>query len=169
MLKRTLLSFIFLGLLGCHHDEKNNAASQPPSNNAEYIEPTLLIIGHRGASALRPEHTLAAYQKAIDDGADFIEPDLVPTLDGYLVARHENEIGGTTNVSSLPQFTERKTSKVVDGVTYTGWFTEDFTLNELKQLKARERIPEIRPANVRYNDQFDLSKPNIPAISKVSI
>ena len=101
MLKRTLLSFIFLGLLGCHHDEKNNAASQPPSNNAEYIEPTLLIIGHRGASALRPEHTLAAYQKAIDDGADFIEPDLVPTLDGYLVARHENEIGGTTNVSSL--------------------------------------------------------------------
>ena len=193
MLKRTLLSFIFLGLLGCHHDEKDNAASQPPSNNAEYIEPKLLIIGHRGASALRPEHTLAAYQKAIDDGADFIEPDLVPTLDGYLVARHENEIGGTTNVSSLPQFAERKTSKVVDGVTYTGWFTEDFTLNELKQLKARERIPEIRPANAQYNDQFDLptldeiielvdahykktgklwaciSKPNIPAISKVSI
>ena len=156
MLKRTLLSFIFLGLLGCHHDEKNNAASQPPSNNAEYIEPTLLIIGHRGASALRPEHTLAAYQKAIDDGTDFIEPDLVPTLDGYLIARHENEIGGTTNVSSLPQFAERKTSKVVDGVTYTGWFTEDFTLNELKQLKARERIPEIRPANAQYNDQFDL-------------
>ncbi len=156
MLKRTLLSFIFLGLLGCHHDEKDNATSQPPSNNAEYIEPKLLIIGHRGASALRPEHTLAAYQKAIDDGADFIEPDLVPTLDGYLVARHENEIGGTTNVSSLPQFAERKTSKVVDGVTYTGWFTEDFTLNELKQLKARERIPEIRPANAQYNDQFDL-------------
>ncbi|MDN5676828.1 MAG: glycerophosphodiester phosphodiesterase [Acinetobacter sp.] len=156
MLKRTLLSFIFLGLLGCHHDEKDNATSQPPPNNAEYIEPKLLIIGHRGASALRPEHTLAAYQKAIDDGADFIEPDLVPTLDGYLVARHENEIGGTTNVSSLPQFAERKTSKVVDGVTYTGWFTEDFTLNELKQLKARERIPEIRPANAQYNDQFDL-------------
>ena len=156
MLKRTLLSLIFLGLLGCHHDEKDNAASQAPPNNAEYIEPTLLIIGHRGASALRPEHTLAAYQKAIDDGADFIEPDLVPTLDGYLIARHENEIGGTTNVSSLPQFAERKTSKVVDGVTYTGWFTEDFTLNELKQLKARERIPEIRPANAQYNDQFDL-------------
>jgi hypothetical protein len=68
MLKRTLLSLIFLGLLGCHHDEKDNAASQAPPNNAEYIEPTLLIIGHRGASALRPEHTLAAYQKAIDDG-----------------------------------------------------------------------------------------------------
>ena len=153
MLKRTLLSFIFLSLLGCHHDEKDNATSQPPSNNAEYIEPTLLIIGHRGASALRPEHTLAAYQKAIDDGSDFIEPDLVPTLDGYLVARHENEIGGTTNVSSLPQFAERKTSKVVDGVTYTGWFTEDFTLNELKQLKARERIPDIRPAKAQYNDQ----------------
>lgn len=157
MFKRTLLSFTFLALQGCHHDDKDTTSiAPPPPSNSEYVEPAFLIIGHRGASALRPEHTLAAYQKAIEDGADFIEPDLVPTQDGYLVARHENEIGGTTNVSSLPQFAARKTTKVVDGVSYTGWFTEDFSLSELKQLKARERIPDIRPANTQYNDQFEV-------------
>ncbi|MDB9691034.1 glycerophosphodiester phosphodiesterase, partial [Acinetobacter baumannii] len=105
-------------------------------------------------SALRPEHTLASYQKAIDDGADFIEPDLVSTKDGVLVARHENEIGGTTNVSTLSQFADRKKTKNIDGVDLTGWFTEDFTLSELQQLKARERIPEFRPANTAYNDLY---------------
>lgn len=126
----------------------------------------MLVIGHRGASAQRPEHTLASYQQAIDDGADFIEPDLVPTKDGELVARHENAIaivdaGGsvieaTTNVVDVPKFADRKATKVIDGRSITGWFTEDFTLAELKELKARERIPKLRPANVSYNDQFQV-------------
>jgi len=124
-----------------------------------------LVIGHRGASALRPEHTLASYQQAIDDGADFIEPDLVPTKDGELVARHENAIAivkdgnlveATTNVADVPKFASRMTTKVIDGTSITGWFTEDFTLAELKELKARERIPKLRPANVSYNDQFQV-------------
>lgn len=114
------------------------------------------VAGHRGASALRPEHTLASYQKAIDDGADIVEPDLVATKDGVLVARHENEISGTTNVASLPQFANRKTSKTIDGIPVTGWFTEDFTLAELKTLRAVERIPANRPANTAYNGQFEI-------------
>ncbi|QYY32091.1 glycerophosphodiester phosphodiesterase [Cupriavidus pinatubonensis] len=115
-----------------------------------------LVIAHRGASALRPEHTLAAYAKAIEDGADVIEPDLVSTRDGVLIARHENDIGGTSNVAELPQFASRKRTKVIDGVRLTGWFTEDFTLAELKTLRARERIPKLRPANARLNDQFEI-------------
>jgi glycerophosphoryl diester phosphodiesterase len=114
------------------------------------------VTGHRGASAVRPEHTLASYQKAIDDGADIIEPDLVSTKDGVLVTRHENEIGGTTNVADVAAFASRKTTKTIDGVPVTGWFTEDFTLAELKTLRARERIPANRPANTAYNDQFDI-------------
>lgn len=116
----------------------------------------ILVIGHRGASALRPEHTLASYAKAIEDGADIIEPDLVITRDGVLVARHENDITGTTNVADLPQFADRKRTRVIDGERLTGWFTEDFTLAELKTLRARERIPRLRPANTRYNDQFEI-------------
>lgn len=117
---------------------------------------TVQVIGHRGASALRPEHTLASYQKAIDDGADIIEPDLVSTKDGVLVARHENEISGTTNVADVAAFAGRRTTKTIDGRSVTGWFTEDFTLAELKTLRARERIPNIRPDNTAYNDQFDI-------------
>ncbi|ENG0232249.1 glycerophosphodiester phosphodiesterase [Burkholderia multivorans] len=120
------------------------------------ISAKIQVVGHRGASALRPEHTLASYRKAIEDGADIIEPDLVATRDGVLVARHENEISGTTNVSTLPQFANRKTTKTIDGTQLTGWFTEDFTLAELKTLRARERIPQIRPANTAYNDQFEI-------------
>lgn len=116
--------------------------------------PPATVIGHRGASALRPEHTLAAYQKAIDDGADFIEPDLVITADGVLVARHENEIATTTDVASRPEFAARRTTKTIDGTALTGWFTEDFTLAELKTLRAIERIPQNRPANVAFNGQF---------------
>ncbi|MES3010714.1 MAG: glycerophosphodiester phosphodiesterase [Pseudomonadota bacterium] len=116
--------------------------------------PPATVIGHRGASALRPEHTLAAYQKAIDDGADFIEPDLVITSDGVLVARHENEIATTTDVASRPEFAARRTTKTIDGTPLTGWFTEDFTLAELKTLRAIERIPLNRPANVAFNGQF---------------
>ncbi len=122
----------------------------------------VLVVGHRGASALRPEHTLASYSKAVEDGADIIEPDLVPTKDGVLVARHENEISGTTNVAEVAKFADRKTTKTIDGVAVTGWFTEDFTLAELKELRARERIPQARPANKTYNDQFE-----IPTLAEV--
>lgn len=115
-----------------------------------------LVIGHRGASALRPEHTLASYQKAIDDGADIIEPDLVSTKDGVLVARHENDITGTTNVAELPEFADRRRIKVIDGERIDGWFTEDFTLAELKTMRARERIPKLRPYNAKLNDQFEI-------------
>lgn len=128
--------------------------------------PTPTVIAHRGASALRPEHTLAAYQKAIDDGADIIEPDLVITKDGVLVARHENAIAilnadgsvkeATTDVVDRPEFAARKATRSIDGQSITGWFTEDFTLAELKTLRARERIPAQRPANVAYNGQFEI-------------
>lgn len=113
-----------------------------------------LLIAHRGASGERPEHTLAGYERAIDQGADYIEPDLVLTKDGVLVARHENEIGGTTDVADHPEFADRKTSKAIDGVEVTGWFTEDFTLAELRTLRSRERLPDLRPANVRFNDLY---------------
>jgi len=116
----------------------------------------LIVIGHRGASGYRPEHTLESYRLAIRQGADFIEPDLVATRDGVLVARHENEISGTTDVASRAEFASRRTSETVDGRAVTGWFTEDFTLAELKTLRARERIPDVRPANARYDGMFDI-------------
>lgn len=112
-----------------------------------------ILIAHRGASADRPEHTLAAYTLAIKQGADFIEPDLVSTRDGVLVARHENEIGNTTNIAEFPEFAERHTEKLIDGKRVQGWFTEDFTLAELKRLRARERLPQLRPANTHYTDE----------------
>jgi len=121
-----------------------------------------IIIAHRGASADRPEHTLAAYELAIEQGADFIEPDLVPTKDHQLVARHENEIGSTTNVAAHPEFASRRTTKTIDGETMTGWFTEDFTLAELKTLRAKERLPQLRPGNAAFDGQFE-----IPTLAEV--
>ncbi len=115
-----------------------------------------LVIAHRGASGERPEHTLAAYDLAIDQGADVIEPDLVPTRDGVLVARHENEIGGTTDVADRPEFGRRRATRLVDGQPVAGWFTEDFTLAELKTLRARERLPDVRPANTAYDGRFEI-------------
>jgi glycerophosphoryl diester phosphodiesterase len=115
-----------------------------------------VIIAHRGASGQRPEHTLASYGLAIDEGADFIEPDLVPTKDNVLVARHENDITGTTNVADHPEFASRKTTKVIDGESHIGWFTEDFTLAELKTLRAKERLPQLRPDNAKYDGQFEI-------------
>ncbi|MNJ36749.1 Glycerophosphoryl diester phosphodiesterase precursor [compost metagenome] len=112
-----------------------------------------LVIAHRGASGERPEHTRAAYELAIEQGADFIEPDLVMTRDGHLVVRHENEIGGTTDVADRPEFAARRTTRDVDGRPVTGWFTEDFTLAELKTLRARERLPAVRPASAAFNGQ----------------
>ncbi|WP_438765407.1 glycerophosphodiester phosphodiesterase family protein [Kushneria sp. TE3] len=115
------------------------------------------LVAHRGASGYRPEHTLEAYRVAIEQGADTIEPDLVPTKDGVLVARHENLLNDTTDVAEHPEFAERYTTKSIDGREYSGWFTEDFTLAELKTLGARERIPEIRGDNIAYNDKFEIA------------
>src|SRR5690242_20240985 len=115
-----------------------------------------VVIAHRGASGYRPEHTLASYRLAIAMGADFIEPDLVSTKDGVLVARHENEISGTTDVADHPEFADRRATKVIDGRPVAGWFTEDFTLAELKTLRAKERLPQVRPDNTRYDGMFEV-------------
>jgi glycerophosphoryl diester phosphodiesterase len=115
-----------------------------------------LVIGHRGASGYRPEHTLASYRLAIGMGADFIEPDLVSTKDGVLVARHENEISGTTDVAAHPEFADRRATKTIDGVALTGWFTEDFTLAELRTLRAKERIPDLRPDNTVFDGLYQV-------------
>ena len=121
-----------------------------------------IVIAHRGASGYRPEHTLAAYELGARQGADYIEPDLVATRDGELVCRHENEISGTTDVAEHPEFADRRTAKEIDGKPYEGWFTEDFTLAELKTLRARERIPDVRPRNRAYDGQYE-----IPALREV--
>lgn len=116
----------------------------------------ITVFAHRGASGYRPEHTLAAYELAIKLGADYIEPDLVSTRDGVLVARHENEISGTTDVADHPEFAQRKTTKIIDGLPISGWFTEDFTLRELRTLRAKERLPGVRPGNTRYDGRFQV-------------
>lgn len=115
-----------------------------------------VVIGHRGACGYVPEHTLTSYFIAMQDGVDYVEPDLVVTKDGVLVARHENEIGGTTDVAQHPEFAARRVKKTIDGTVHDGWFTEDFTLAELKTLRARERIPDIRAANTRFDGQFEV-------------
>jgi glycerophosphoryl diester phosphodiesterase len=116
----------------------------------------MLVIAHRGASAERPEHTLAAYELAIDQGADYIEPDLVATRDLVLVARHENELSGTTDVATRKEFEDRRRDKTIDGQQIAGWFAEDFTLAELRTLRAKERIPSLRPANARYDGLYQV-------------
>lgn len=121
-----------------------------------------IVIAHRGASGERPEHTIMAYRLAVDEGADFIEPDLVVTKDGHLVVRHETEIGGTTDVAARPEFAARRTSKIVDGDKVEGWFAEDFTLAELKTLRARERLPELRPGSARFD-----GRESIPTFQEV--
>ena len=121
------------------------------------IEPSpVTLVGHRGASGYRPEHTLAAYETAIVQCADYIEPDVVSTKDGVLVARHENEISGTTDVSSRAEFADRRATKVIDGVNVTGWFTEDFTFAELRTLRAKERLPLTRPANTAFDGLYQV-------------
>ena len=122
----------------------------------EYESTTPLVIGHRGACGYRPEHTLESYHLAIRLGADYIEPDLVATRDGALVARHENEISGTTDVAAHPEFAARRVTKTVDGITLTGWFTEDFTLAELRTLRATERLPGVRPQNTVFDGRFEI-------------
>ena len=115
-----------------------------------------LLIAHRGASGERPEHTLAAYARGARQGADAIEPDLVATRDGHLVARHENEISETTDVATRAAFADRRTTKTIDGVERTGWFTEDFDLAELKRLRAVERLPHLRPASAAHDGRFEI-------------
>lgn len=114
----------------------------------------VMVVGHRGAAGYRPEHTLAAYELAIRMGADAVDVDLVPTRDGALVARHEPEIGGTTDVAERPEFASRRTTKEIDGTASTGWFTTDFTLAEIRTLRAKERIPQTRPHNTLYDGRF---------------
>ena len=126
-----------------------SAAHLFPQGEKDFRSP--LVIAHRGASGERPEHTRAAYERAVEQGANVIEPDLVMSSDGAFVVRHENEIGGTTDVASRPAFAARRTTKVIDGAAVTGWFTEDFTLAELKTLRARERLPHLRPGNVAHD------------------
>ena len=138
-----ILTSTFLTILGA------NQVTAATLNGAEPI-----VIGHRGASGYRPEHTLASYELAIEMGADYIEPDLVSTKDGVLVARHENEISGTTNVATLAEFSDRQATKTIDGVQVTGWFTEDFTLSELKTLTAKERIPQLRPNSATFDGLY---------------
>ncbi len=113
--------------------------------------PSPLIIGHRGASGYRPEHTRSAYELAFRLGADAVEPDIVATRDGVLVLRHENEISGTTDVASRPEFADRRTTKTIDRARLTGWFTEDFTWAELSTLRAIERLPSIRQASSTFD------------------
>lgn len=129
-------------------------ASAAHGEGGDHEEGRALVVGHRGASGYRPEHTLAAYRLAIRQCADYIEPDLVSTKDGHLVARHENEISGTTDVETHPEFADRRTTKQIDGVAVSGWFTEDFTLRELRTLRAEERIPALRPDNTRYDGRY---------------
>ncbi|MFI2201254.1 glycerophosphodiester phosphodiesterase [Streptomyces sp. NPDC020192] len=144
-----------LGLPGTANAAEARTAK--PAGRGLKSLPKPAIIGHRGASGYRPEHTFGSYNLALDLGADVVEAgDLVPTKDGHLVCRHEPEIGGTTDVASHPEFADRKTTKVVDGVSTTGWFTEDFTLAELKTLRAVERIPANRPHNTLYNGRWEI-------------
>jgi len=150
MVVRLISLFGAMLLAGCMVD------SQAMRTGATLTGEPPIIIAHRGASGERPEHTLAAYQLAIEQGADFIEPDLVLTKDGVLVARHENEIGETTDVANKPEFTDRKTTKMIDDREMTGWFTEDFTLAELKTLRAKERLPDLRASNMEYDGRFEI-------------
>ncbi|MFJ9388320.1 glycerophosphodiester phosphodiesterase [Nocardioides sp. NPDC101246] len=145
-----------VGTVLVSHPDSATATTTTSVQAAKHKHADPLVFGHRGASGYRPEHTLAAYALAIEQGADFIEPDVVSTKDGVLVARHENEISGTTDVAAHPEFAGRKTTKIIDGKALTGWFTEDFTLAELKTLRAKERIPGDRPANTAYDGLFQI-------------
>ena len=140
-------------------------ASLPAASPARAAAPDLhqgfktypLIVGHRGASGERPESTLLAFRQAIAEGADVIEPDLVLTKDGHLVVRHENDISQTTDVASRPEFAARKATKVIDGQKITGWFTEDFTLAEIKTIRCRERLPQLRPQSAKFDGQEQIA------------
>jgi glycerophosphoryl diester phosphodiesterase len=134
--------------------KKSRAAARRRTGKQRAVTP--IVIAHRGASGYVPEHTAASYTLAMLQGADFVEPDLVMTKDGQLIARHDNVLDLTTDVAERPEFADRRATKTVDGATITGWFSEDFTLAEIKRLRAIERIPDVRPANGRLNGQFEV-------------
>jgi glycerophosphoryl diester phosphodiesterase len=144
-----LIAGIFAGPSAAHRDRPHGASHHPGAHRG-------LIIGHRGSAGYRPEHTLAAYELGARMGADYIEPDLVTTKDHVLVARHEPNITDTTDVASHPEFASRKTTKTIDGITQTGWFTDDFTLAELKTLRAKERLPDVRQRNTLYDGRYQV-------------
>ncbi|MGW2786827.1 glycerophosphodiester phosphodiesterase [Streptomyces populi] len=156
--RRTLLSAAVLGAGGAALGLPGTAGADERHGGGGYRSlPRPTVIGHRGASGYRPEHTFGSYRLALDLGADVVEAgDLVPTRDGHLVCRHEPEIGGTTDVAAHPEFAGRRTTKTLDGVPTTGWFTEDFTLAELKTLRAVERIPANRPHNTLYDGRWEI-------------
>ncbi|MGI3780583.1 MAG: glycerophosphodiester phosphodiesterase family protein, partial [Janthinobacterium lividum] len=129
---------------------------------------TMLVIAHRGASGYRPEHTLASYELAIAQGADVIEPDVVPTKDGHLVVRHESAIAATTDVAEHPELADRRTTKTIDGREVNGWFTEDLTLAELSTLRAREPLPHLRPQNTAYAGEAVLTLDEVLALARSS-
>ncbi|MEV0579690.1 MULTISPECIES: glycerophosphodiester phosphodiesterase [unclassified Streptomyces] len=146
-----------LGITGTAQASENTAGKSGGHGGGHRLDlPVPTVIGHRGTSGYRPEHTLGSYQLALDMGAHIIEQDLVPTRDGHLVCRHENDITATTDVSAHPEFASRRTTKTVDGVALTGWFTEDFTLAELKTLRAKERIPGNRQKNTLYDGRWEI-------------
>ncbi len=128
------------------------AFTAPSEEPVTQVRP--LVIAHRGASGYRPEHTMEAYELAIRQGADYIEPDLVITKDGVLIARHENELSKTTNAAAKLEYASRRTTKTIDGTKVTGWFAEDFTLAEIKTLLAREGMASLRPESAKFNDQY---------------
>jgi glycerophosphoryl diester phosphodiesterase len=152
-LRAAAIAAAALTLVGAAPAGADRAPAAPAAATAS---DDLLVVGHRGASGYRPEHTLASYELAARMGADYIEPDLVTTKDGVLVARHEPEISETTDVAQHPEFADRKVTKSLDGVALTGWFTEDFTLAELKTLRAKERIPAVRQQNTIYDGRYQV-------------
>ncbi|MDQ0797427.1 glycerophosphodiester phosphodiesterase [Streptomyces sp. B1I3] len=159
--RRTLLGAAVLGTAALGITGTAQAAERGTngrnSGHGSYRDlPVPTVIGHRGASGYRPEHTLGSYRLALDMGAHIVEQDLVPTKDGHLVCRHENDITATTDVADHAEFASRKTTKKVDGVALTGWFTEDFTLAELKTLRAKERIPANRQENTLYDGRWEI-------------
>ncbi|MFD4176886.1 MULTISPECIES: glycerophosphodiester phosphodiesterase [Streptomyces] len=158
--RRTLLGAAVLGTAALGLPATAQAAERGRGHGGGHGSlrdlPVPTVVGHRGASGYRPEHTLGSYQLALDMGAHIVEQDLVPTKDGHLVCRHENDITATTDVADHPEFAGRRTTKSIDGVSLTGWFTEDFTLAELKTLRAKERIPGTRPDNTLYDGRWTI-------------
>lgn len=149
-----LLSTLLEVTIGVPIEPQTVIAKTSDDYDSEFCHP--LVIGHRGASGYTPEHTLGSYALAALMGADYVEPDLVMTKDGRLIARHDNELGLTTDVFLHPEFASRFRNKTIDGNLISGWFTEDFTLAEIKTLRAIERISDIRPGNARMDGAFEI-------------